>query len=110
SRHGGVAPAAAVRSGQPYAPSPRNFPPASGRTERQARMKRKLLGERLLETGLVREHELAQALQAQQSTGEQLGRLLVRLGYLQEDDLLRMLCEEAGVPFSTLEGVWPEAD
>jgi hypothetical protein len=35
-------------------------------------MKKKLLGERLLESGLIRERELAQALQAQQSTGEQL--------------------------------------
>ena len=60
-------------------------------------MKKKLLGERLLESGLIRERQLAQALQAQQSTGEQLGRLLVRLGYLKEDDLLRLLCEDAGI-------------
>ena len=73
-------------------------------------MKKKLLGERLLESGLIRERELAQALQAQQSTGEQLGRLLVRLGHLKEDDLLRMLCEDAGIEFSDLEGVAPEGD
>src|SRR5688500_2249203 len=73
------------------------------------RMKKKLLGERLLESGLIRERQLAQALQAQQSTGEQLGRLLVRLGYLKEDDLLRLLCEDAGIEFSMLEGVEPEA-
>jgi type IV pilus assembly protein PilB len=71
-------------------------------------MKKKLLGERLLESGLIRERQLAQALQAQQSTGEQLGRLLVRLGYLKDDDLLRLLCEDAGIEFSTLEGVEPE--
>lgn len=71
-------------------------------------MRKKLLGERLLETGLVSERQLAQALQAQQSTGEQLGRLLVRLGYLQEDDLLRLLCEDAGIPFSTLQTTVPE--
>jgi type IV pilus assembly protein PilB len=72
-------------------------------------MKKKLLGERLLESGLIREHQLAQALQAQQSTGEQLGKLLVRLGYLSEDDLLRLLCEESGIGFATLEEVRPEA-
>ena len=73
-------------------------------------MKKKLLGERLLESGLIRERQLAQALQAQQSTGEQLGRLLVRLGYLKEDDLLRMLCEEAGIEFSLLEVAEPEPE
>ncbi|MBW3628436.1 MAG: GspE/PulE family protein [Gemmatimonadetes bacterium] len=71
-------------------------------------MKKKLLGERLLESGLIQERQLAQALQAQQSTGEQLGRLLVRLGYLKDDDLLRLLCEDAGIDFSTLESVEPE--
>lgn len=64
---------------------------------------KRLLGERLLESGLVDERQLAHALQAQQSTGEQLGSLLVRLGYLSEDDLLHLLCEEAGIPFSRLE-------
>jgi type IV pilus assembly protein PilB len=69
---------------------------------------RKLLGERLLEAGLIRERELEQALQAQQSTGEQLGRVLVRLGHLHDDDLLRMLCEDAGISFSLLIDVLPE--
>src|SRR5688572_31107269 len=73
-------------------------------------MKKKLLGERLLESGLIRERELAQALQAQQSTGEQLGYVLVRLGYLKEEDLLRLLCEEGGIEFSTLQGVEPELE
>lgn len=64
---------------------------------------KKLLGERLLETGLIREQQLAEALQAQQRTGEQLGRLLVRLGYLENGALLQVLCEDAGVPFSPLD-------
>jgi type IV pilus assembly protein PilB len=73
-------------------------------------MKKKLLGERLLESGLIEERHLAQALQAQQSTGEQLGRLLVRLGYLREEDLLRLLCSDDGVPFSLLDGSRPEPE
>ena len=71
-------------------------------------MKKKLFGERLLETGLINQRQLAQALQAQQSTGEQLGRLLVRLGYVSEEQLLRMLCEDAGVPFTDLSEVEPD--
>jgi type IV pilus assembly protein PilB len=70
---------------------------------------KKRLGELLLESGLIDESHLAQALQAQQRTGEQLGRLLIRLGYLGENDLLRLLCEDAGVPFTALdEGALPE--
>lgn len=72
--------------------------------------KRKLLGERLLEAGLIEERHLAQALQAQQSTGEQLGRLLVRLGYLREEDLLRLLCADDGIPFSLLDGRESESE
>jgi type IV pilus assembly protein PilB len=64
---------------------------------------KKRLGELLLESGLIDETHLAQALQAQQRTGEQLGRLLIRLGYLGENDLLRLLCVDAGVPFEALE-------
>lgn len=75
----------------------------------QAR-KKKLLGERLLESGLIEERHLAQALQAQQSTGEQLGRLLVRLGYLREEDLLRLLCADDGIPFSLLDGREAESE
>jgi type IV pilus assembly protein PilB len=71
---------------------------------------KKKLGERLLEAGLVDDRQLAEALQAQQSTGEQLGRLLVRLGHLQEDDLLRLLCEDAGIPFETLDELAPTAE
>lgn len=73
-----------------------------------AQGQKKLLGERLLETGLVTERQLAEALQAQQSTGEQLGGLLVRLGYVAEDQLLRMLCEESEIPFTNLEDYVPD--
>lgn len=71
-------------------------------------MKKKLFGERLLETGLINQRQLAQALQAQQSTGEQLGRLLVRLGYVSEEQLVRLLCEDAGIPYSDLSDVVPD--
>lgn len=70
-------------------------------------MARKLFGERLLEAGLIDGRQLAQALQAQQSTGEQLGRLLARLGYVSEEQLVKLLCEDAGVPYTDLEKVDP---
>ena len=71
-------------------------------------MQKKFLGERLLESGLVRERQLAEALHAQQTTGEQLGQILVRLGHVTEDDLIRLLCEDAGIPFVRLEAIEPD--
>lgn len=44
------------------------------------------LGERLLERGVITETQLADALRAQQVTGEELGNALRRLGHLGEDD------------------------
>ena len=69
---------------------------------------RKRLGERLLDQGVIAEAELADALRAQQVTGEELGNALMRLGYVDEDDLMRILCEDADIPFLDLGGVQPE--
>ncbi len=69
---------------------------------------RKRLGERLLDRGVITEGQLADALRAQQVTGEELGGALMRLGYVGEDDLMRLLCEDANIPFLDLSGVQPE--
>jgi type IV pilus assembly protein PilB len=63
---------------------------------------RKRLGERLLEKGAITEAQLADALRAQQVTGEELGGALSRLGYVSEDDLMALLCDEAGIPYLDL--------
>ena len=69
---------------------------------------RKRLGERLLDRGVITESQLADGLRAQQVTGEELGGTLMRLGYLDEDDLMRLLCDDADIPFLDLNGVQPE--
>ena len=69
---------------------------------------RKRLGERLLEGGVITEQQLADALRAQQVTGEELGNALMRLGYVDEDDLVRLLCEDADIPFLELHSIQPE--
>ena len=69
---------------------------------------RKRLGERLLERGVISEGQLADALRAQQVTGEELGTALLRLSYVQEDDLMRLLSEDAGIPFIDLTTTQPE--
>lgn len=48
---------------------------------------RKLLGEMLIEAGLVTEKELDEALKEQAKSGGFLGRILVEKGYVSEKDL-----------------------
>lgn len=58
---------------------------------------KKLLGQMLLEEGLITEKELKEALDVQRKTGHFLGRILVDLGYVDEKDLKRVLSIQAGV-------------
>ena len=74
-------------------------------------VKRGRIGEMLLTQGNVNPEQLQQALDEQRRTGELLGRILVRLGYLDEDVLLRTLGEQLGIPVVSLNDrtVDPEA-
>lgn len=54
-------------------------------------MKGKLLGERLIEKGLITEEQLSEALRIQAQTGEMLGRILINYGMISLDDLLAVL-------------------
>jgi len=56
------------------------------------------LGERLVQAGLLTPQQLEKGLQVHAATGDQIGRTLVKLGYLDEDSLVRTLCADAGIP------------
>ena len=56
------------------------------------------LGEILVKQGLIREGVLEQALQEQKSTGEFLGRILLRKKYINEDQLADALSLQFGMP------------
>ncbi len=73
-------------------------------------IKRPRLGERLVEAGLITTGQLRSALSQQQRTSEPLGKVLVDLGFLQEDDLNRVLAIDLGVPFLKLTGVVPDPE
>lgn len=49
------------------------------------------MGELLLESGRIKKEQLEKALQDQQRSAEPLGKVLVRLGYVQEKDVLQAL-------------------
>ena len=60
------------------------------------------LGESLVESGLITQAQLDEALRRGASTGERIGEALVGLGFISERDLLRTLAHDADIPF--LEG------
>ena len=63
---------------------------------------RKRLGDLLVDAGLITAAQLQQALQAQRQTGERLGRVLVSLGFVTEQDILNTLEMQLGIPQITL--------
>jgi type IV pilus assembly protein PilB len=65
--------------------------------------KRKLLGERLIESGLITPDQLELALREQKRTGERIGEILINLGFVTQELISSALASEAGVTFVQLE-------
>jgi len=61
-----------------------------------------ILGELLIESGLIDKKQLEKALQVQQQTGQQLGKTLVNLGIVTEKDITDMLEAQLGIRRVTL--------
>jgi len=61
------------------------------------------LGQILLEKGLITQEQLDEALKVQKNTTEQIGRILMDLGYVMERDVLRAHAEQLGIPFLELD-------
>jgi len=72
-------------------------------TPPKAPTKRKLLGERLIESGLVTPDQLDLALREQKRTGDRIGEILVNLGFVTQELISSVLASEAGVTFVHLE-------
>lgn len=60
---------------------------------------KKLLGELLKEKGLLNEARLQVALRHQQVTGQLLGDILIKLGFVSAMDIAQTLAEQAGLEF-----------
>ena len=63
---------------------------------------RQLLGELLIERGLLRRDELDRAIGEQKTTGEYLGTILTRLGLISTEHLMPILAEQLGMPYVRL--------
>ncbi len=64
--------------------------------------KKKLLGEFLVENGIISREQLEEALRLQQVEGGRLGKILQKLGYLEDERLYRILQEQLGIPYVEL--------
>jgi MSHA biogenesis protein MshE len=68
-----------------------------------AEAKKKIrIGELLFQNDVITEQQLTTALHEQKSTGRKLGRTLIELGYVEEDNLLNILSRQLDVPFVQL--------
>lgn len=61
------------------------------------------LGKMLLNKKLITPQQLKIALKEQQKSGELLGRALVRMGYLREEQVLPVVSEQLNIPFVKLQ-------
>ena len=64
-----------------------------------------LLGELLVQRGLLTAAQLEKALALQHEDPRYLGQVLLQLGWLNEGTLLRLLAEQVGIPYLSLRGV-----
>jgi len=71
---------------------------------------KKLVGQILLDKGLITDAQLDEALKVQKNTTEQVGRILVDLGYVTERDVLRAHAEQLGIPFLELDSASIDED
>lgn len=69
---------------------------------------RKLIGQLLLEKGLVTQEQLDQALEAQKQSTQMIGEILVDLGYVQRQPVFQALAEQQRVPFVDLTSQAPD--
>ncbi|MDD4153246.1 MAG: ATPase, T2SS/T4P/T4SS family, partial [bacterium] len=61
--------------------------------------KRKLLGEILVETGVITDKQLQQAISVKQKTGEPIGRVLVDMGMATEKNVFEAMGKQLGVEY-----------
>lgn len=64
-----------------------------------AKLTKKRLGEILVSEGLVNDEQIQEALKKQSESGELLGEILVRLGYVTEGDIARTIATQFSLPY-----------
>ncbi len=65
-------------------------------------VKKLRIGDLLVQQQLITEQQLQDALRQQKVTGQKIGRMLIDLGFIEEDQLLRLLSRQLKIPFLEL--------
>jgi len=73
-------------------------------------LRKKKLGEVLLEAGLITGDQLEEALALQRRTRRRLGRLFIELGYVDEQDLCLTISRQLKIPLVDLDETPPEEE
>ena len=68
------------------------------------------LGQMLVDSGVVTEAQLADALEIQKAKGGQLGRVLVDLGFATQASILQILADQIGIRFVEFKDIHPDAN
>jgi type IV pilus assembly protein PilB len=76
----------------------------------QPQQKRKLLGEMLMEEGLLTRVQLDNALAEQRKHGGRLGAILKNLGYVTDQDIIKVLGKQMGIQHQSLSSVVIDQD
>src|SRR5512136_3359053 len=74
-------------------------PPGGLRAGRQAMHRRVPIGEILVQRGRIDARQLGRALHYQKSWGCRLGKALVTLGFLGEDEVLSVVAQQLDLPY-----------
>jgi type IV pilus assembly protein PilB len=77
--------------------------PAGGATEGRRSVEKRKLGELLVDSGTISEHQLQIALAEHQRTGRRLGNTLIDLGLVTEEAISRVLASQTGVEHYVLD-------
>lgn len=64
--------------------------------------KKSFLTDILLENGLITDDQLDNAIKEQEKTDKKIGQILVDLGYIKEDELLKFLSQQLNIPYIDL--------
>jgi hypothetical protein len=95
------APAPAQDPAPVEAPPPRAEPAPAARAE-QFFLERPRVGDLLLRKGLITQEQLKAALAAAAAEGDLLGRVMIRRGFIFEDELARTLADQLDLPYINL--------
>lgn len=71
---------------------------------------KKRLGELLKEKGIITDAHIRYALQVQKITGDRMGEIFEKLGFVTDNDTVMALSDQSGVPYLDVDEVLPETE